>query len=302
MLLETKQPTVLNTTQSDDLLKVVPREPLLSSQSLNWDGCCFHYSQQPAWETPEFCEIHHLIIVNHSHTIQAERRLDNCRQHEQFNKGDIVLIPANSSSYHTWDRDMEYSSLFLEPTYIAQISYESIVDVDRFEILPCFATPDPLIYQFCQALKSELELGELCNRFYVDHLIAALSMHLIRNYSTQEPSIRDYSDGLSKRKLQQAIAYIKEHMTENLSLKEMSAVVEMSPHYFTSLFKQSTGMSAYQYLIHCRMERAKRLLYNQNLSIAEISQQLGFQNPCYFTSAFRKYTSVTPTKYREDII
>lgn len=299
MLAKIQQPQALNTTQEADLLKVVPRKPLLSSQALNWDGCCLHYSYQPAWETPDFCETNHLIIVNNSHTIQAERRLDNRRQHEQFNKGDIVLIPAHSSSYHTWDRDMEYSSLFLEPTHIAQIAYESIVDVDRFEILPCFATPDPLIYQFCQALKSELELCELCNRFYVDHLIAALSMHLIRNYSTQEPSIRDYSDGLSKCKLQQAISYIKEHLTENLSLQEMSGVVGMSPHYFTSLFKVSTGMSAYQYVIHCRMERAKHLLCKEDLSIAEVSLQVGFQNQSHFTNVFRKHTSTTPKMYRE---
>lgn len=296
---EAKQPTVFNTTQLDDLLKVVPREPLLSSQSLNWDGCCLHYSQQPAWETPDFCEIHHLIIINHSHTIQAERRLDNRRQHEQFNKGDIVLIPANSSSYHTWDRDMGYSSLFLEPTHIAQIAYESIVDVDRFEILPCFATPDPLIYQFSQALKSELELGQSCNRFYVDHLIAALSMHLIRYYSAKEELIRDYTDGLSRRKLQRAIAYINEHLTENLSLKEISNEIEMSPHYFTRMFKQSTGLSAYQYVIHCRMEQAKHLLCKQDLSIAEVAQQAGFQNQGQFTKAFRKYTNTTPRMYRE---
>jgi AraC family transcriptional regulator len=295
---EAKQPTVLDTTQSDDLLKVVPTKPLLSSQSLNWDGCCLHYSQQPAWETPDFCEIHHLIIVNHSHTIHAERRLDNRRQHEKFNKGDIVLIPANSSSYHTWDRDMEYFSLFLDPTHIAQIAYESI-DVDQFEVLSYFATPDPLIYQFSQVLKSELELGTSCSLFYVDHLIAALSMHLIRRYSAKEPLIREYTDGLSKRKLQQAISYMNEHLTESLSLKEISNAIEMSPYYFTRLFKQSTGMNAYQYLIHCRMERAKHLLCKQDLSIAEISQQVGFQNQSHFTNAFRKYTSTTPRVYRK---
>jgi AraC family transcriptional regulator len=186
----------------------------------------------------------------------------------------------------------------LEPTHIAQIAYESI-DVERFEILPCFATPDPLIYQFSQALKSELELSQSCSRFYVDHLIAALSMHLIRHYSAKEQLIRDYTDGLSQCKLQRAIAYIKEHMTENLSLKEMSAVVEMSPHYFTRLFKQSTGLSAYQYVIHCRMEQAKHLLCKQDLSVAEVSQRVGFQNQGHFTNAFRKNTGTTPRMYRE---
>jgi AraC family transcriptional regulator len=300
MLSETMQLKVVDTTQTSDILKVVPREPILSSQSLNWDGVCFQYHHQPAWETPYFSNIHHLIIIHHSQYIQAESLLGSKKRHQQIVKGDIVIAPANTPNLHVWDRDMEFSSLLLKPTHIAQIAYESIKDMERFEILPYFSTPDPLIYQFCQALKSELELGESCNHFYVDHMISALSIHLIRNYSIQKPLIRSYSDGLSKHKLQRAIAYIKEHMTENLSLKEMSALVEMSPHYFTSLFKLSTGMSAYQYLIHCRMEKAKFLLCKQDLSIAEISQQLGFQNPCYFTNAFRKYTSVTPTKYRKE--
>jgi AraC family transcriptional regulator len=243
---EAKQPIVLNNTQSADLLQVVPRKPLLSSQSLNWDGCCLQYYHQPAWETPYFCDIQHLIVIHHSQHLQTESLLDGNRQHQRIVKGDIVIVPANTPNYHVWERDMEFSLLFLEPTHIAQIAYESIVDVERFEILPCFATPDPLIYQFSQALKSELELGESCSRFYVDHLIAALSMHLIRHYSAKKQLIREYTDGLSKCKLQRAISYINEHLTESLSLKEISTEIEMSPCYFTSLFKQSTGMSAYQ--------------------------------------------------------
>ena len=295
---EAKQPIVLDSTQSADLFKIMPRQPLLSSQDLNWDGVCFQYHRQPTWETPYFCNIHHSIIVHHSQHLRAESWLGSKRQHQQIVKGDIVIAPANTPNYHVWDRDMEFSSLLLEPTHIAQIAYESIVDVERFEILPCFATPDPLIYQFCQALKSELEFGESCSRFYVEHLISALSMHLIRHYSTKVQLIRDYTDGLSKCKLQRAISYINEHLAENLSLKEMSNAIEMSPHYFTRLFKQSTGMNAYQYLIHCRMERAKHLLCKQDLSIAEVAQQIGFQNQGHFTNAFRKNTGTTPKVYR----
>ena len=142
MLSETKQPIVLNSTQFTDLFKIMPRKPLLSSQELNWDGVCFQYHRQPAWETPYFCTIHHLIVVHHSQHIQAESLLGSDKQHQQIVKGDIVIAPANTLNHHIWDRDMEFSSLILEPTHIAQIAYESI-DVERFEILPCFATPDP---------------------------------------------------------------------------------------------------------------------------------------------------------------
>jgi AraC family transcriptional regulator len=52
-------------------------------------------------------------------------------------------------------------------------------------------------------------------------------------------------------------------------------------------------------MIHCRMERAKYLLSRNNLSIAEVSQQVGFQNQGHFTHAFRKCTGTTPKMYRE---
>jgi AraC family transcriptional regulator len=193
---------------------------------------------------------------------------------------------------------VEFSLLFLEPTHIAQIVYESI-DVDRVEILPHFATPDPLIYQICLALTSELASNGVCSRLYVDSLITSLSIHLLRQYSARTPLIRAYSDGLSKCKLQQVIEYIDDHLTKNLSLKEIASVVGISPHYFTSLFKQSTGLSAYQFVIHRRMERAKKLLCRQDLSVTEVSLHVGFLSQSHFTNVFRKYTGATPRLYRE---
>ena len=297
MLSETKQPTVLNLTQEADLLQLLPRKPLLSSQELHWDGVCVQYHCQPAWETPYVDSSYHSIIVNHGQQIQTEHWLDNRKQKEQTNKGEIVVIPANTRNKHIWDREGEFFLLCLDPTYIAKIAYESI-GVERVEILPYFAMPDPLIYQFCLELTSELELGESSSRLYVDSLVTALSIHLIRKYSAKKQVIRDYTDGLSKSKLQRSISYINEHLTGDLSLKAIALEIEMSPHYFTSLFKQSTGMSAYQYVIHCRIERAKHLLSKQDLSVTEVSQQVGFESQSHFTNVFRKHTNTTPKMYQ----
>jgi AraC family transcriptional regulator len=52
-------------------------------------------------------------------------------------------------------------------------------------------------------------------------------------------------------------------------------------------------------MIHCRIERAKHLLCNQDLAIIEVAQKVGFQNQSQFTNTFRKYTSTTPKIYRE---
>jgi AraC family transcriptional regulator len=284
-------------TQKSSLLKLLPQPPLLSSQKLGWEGICVQYHRQPVWETPHACGPHHSIVVHHS-KFQIECLLDGHRQQERIVKGDIAIIPASTPNYQCWDREGEFSLLFLEPTHIAQMAHESI-DVDRVEILPHFATPDPLVYQICLALTSELASNGVCSRLYVDSLITTLSIHLLRQYFARKQLIRSYSEGLPKNKLQQAIEYIDNHLTENLSLKEIASVVGISPHYFTSLFKQSTGLSAYQFVIYRRMERAKQLLRRQDLSITQVSLHVGFQSQSHFTNVFRKCTGMTPRVYRE---
>ena len=98
-----------------------------------------------------------------------------------------------------------------------------------------------------------------------------------------------------------AIAYINERLDQNLSLAEIAAVVQMSPHYFASLFKQSTGLAPYQYVTQCRIEKAKQLLRQSDLAIVDICQQVGFQSQSHFTNVFRRYTTITPKTYRDSL-
>jgi AraC family transcriptional regulator len=288
-------------------VRVFPKRPLLNSQTLDWKGGVLQHHCQPAGETPYTRSIptHHSIIVHHTQAepnetnlIPSEQWLDDGQQVRLRQPGDISIIPANTLTRNVWHREVDFSLLWLDSKHISQIAYEA-VDPDRIEIIPRFAAPDPLMYQLILGLRSELELGESCSLLYVDSLITTLSLHLIRKYSVTKPLIQDYTDGLPKRKLQQAISFINENLTENLSLDDISKIVEMSPHYFTSLFKQSTGMSAYQYIIQCRIERAKELLCKQDLSIAEVSKKVGFQNQSHFSNVFHKHTGTTPKRYRD---
>jgi AraC family transcriptional regulator len=106
---------------------------------------------------------------------------------------------------------------------------------------------------------------------------------------------------LPRAKLRQTIDYINANLERNLSLLELAELVQMSPHYFARLFKQSTGISPHQYMLTCRIEKAQKLLTKQDLSLAEISLQVGFHDQSRFTSMFRKHTGVTPKKYRDEL-
>ena len=97
------------------------------------------------------------------------------------------------------------------------------------------------------------------------------------------------------------MVYIQEHLAQDLSLTEVASVVPLSAHYFATLFKQSTGETLLQYITRCRIERAKALLAQRTMAIADICQQVGFRDQSYFTKVFRRYSNMTPKVYRSKL-
>ena len=77
-------------------------------------------------------------------------------------------------------------------------------------------------------------------------------------------------------------------------------MAQTSPAYFARLFRQATGQTPHQYVIRCRIERAKRLLRETEWPIIEIGHHVGFTDQSYFTAVFRKHVTTTPNAYRGD--
>lgn len=103
------------------------------------------------------------------------------------------------------------------------------------------------------------------------------------------------SDGVISR----AKNYILEHYMKEISLDDVSREVDISPYYFSKLFKEETGENFIEYLSSIRIEKSKRLLINRKLSIKEICMEVGYGDPNYFSRIFKKHTGKTPSEYRE---
>jgi AraC family transcriptional regulator len=88
--------------------------------------------------------------------------------------------------------------------------------------------------------------------------------------------------------------YIYAHLDQDLSLSELAAIAQMSPHYFSQLFKRSIGITPHQYVIRVRVERAKELLTQGNLSIAEVAKTVGFVDQSHLHRHCKRLLGVTP--------
>ena len=93
--------------------------------------------------------------------------------------------------------------------------------------------------------------------------------------------------------------YIRENYHRDLSLDEVSRHMDLSPYYFSKLFKEETGGNFVEYVTSLRITKAKELLAGDRGSMKEICGAVGYSDPNYFSRIFKKNTGVTPTEYRE---
>lgn len=103
----------------------------------------------------------------------------------------------------------------------------------------------------------------------------------------------------AKRPIRQAKQYIQKHFAEQITLEEVSNVVGLSPAYFSVQFKKAEGEGFAKYLINVRIEQAKVLLRETNISVSEICRKVGYNDLKHFTHTFEKAAGVKPAVYRK---
>lgn len=99
-----------------------------------------------------------------------------------------------------------------------------------------------------------------------------------------------------------AQCYVESHLSEKLSEKLLAKICDMSPFHFSRTFKSVCGVTFRDFVIKTRIKKAAELLTNPNLSITEISYEVGFQDLSNFSRTFRRYTGKSPSNYRENFL
>ena len=268
MRLQEQTARVIDYRKANAANSLLPKPSVLSS--LGWKDIHLELFQQPKFEIAEHQHTMHVIacglpcppteqILSYS---SGERWLEGKLKRETRNNGDIAIIPAEISHRCNWNTSVQFMVLAVEPALLKQVG-QDWVNPDRIELIPRFMTEqDPLIQGIFTTLRKELEIGKIGgSHLLVDSLKTALAVHLLRNYCTTSPKLSSYSDGLSQAKQTLVTDYINEHLHQKLKLTEIAAIAQMSPYHFLRLFKQSTGVTPYQYILQCRIDKAKCLLF-----------------------------------------
>lgn len=103
----------------------------------------------------------------------------------------------------------------------------------------------------------------------------------------------------STKPIRQAKQYMEAHYAEKITLEDIAQIVDLNPVYFSVVFKKETGLNFTSYLVNVRMEMAKKMIRENNETIAAIAERVGYKDSRYFSQLFTKTVGVKPALYRK---
>lgn len=135
--------------------------------------------------------------------------------------------------------------------------------------------------------------------FYEQDGIESLFESSMRIYKLlQLLSEKDSSHQEEDTVIEETIRYIRNNVGKQITLNELSNVAALSPYYFSRCFKDATGLSPINYVIHTRIDRAKILLSRSNKSVEEIAFEVGYSSSTSLINVFIQKTGMSPKQYR----
>ena len=130
------------------------------------------------------------------------------------------------------------------------------------------------------------------------HELETIILQLLQEAET---IIMEQGDSRHRVLLQRISQYIEENYDQDLSLTDLAEHFHLSYSYLSSYFKQQTNENLTTYINKVRIEKAKQLLLNWDLSISEVNRMTGFSEHNYFSKVFKKITGQTPVEYRSHL-
>lgn len=216
-------------------------------------------------------------------------------------KGDMVI--CNADTLHgdapAFNNNLRSYCCALTNVKISDLPKNHLIDDNTSPVVSCGSFSDKIGELMELIYMLSLDFDQLYDTSSSMSLsVLLLIKHLLHTrgrYQNKAPATK--SDAVVGR----IKNYLDDNYAHPLTLESISKTLNMNPNYVSHIFKSEMNISPIQYLLYRRFGEAQSMLMDTELTIAEISDLLGFGNPAHFSAMFKKHVGLSPVQYKKSI-
>ncbi|PVZ66325.1 helix-turn-helix domain-containing protein [Pelagibaculum spongiae] len=211
--------------------------------------------------------------------------------------GRICLMPEDHESEWLVGDAVDFMHLYFEGRHLKQLA-EKISDKEcrYLQLEDLTFTDDLWISNLCQQLILPLDWQDKSDQLALENASQMLMLHLIKQYGNIDWKTPQVRGGLAPSVLRKLTDYIDQYLDQKLTVTELAQVAQLSEYHLCRMFKQSTGQTLQQFVMQQRLETAKTLLLQGNLSVQQVALNCGFSSASHFSKRFSQKYQKTPNK------
>jgi AraC family transcriptional regulator len=186
--------------------------------------------------------------------------------------------------------------------YVTQGALDEVANAHRAPRVERLVWPlgafDPVVYHLGKTFLASLDQPHHASKIFLDHVLHALNCHLVCSYGGVSISAPQFRGGLSSLQTRRATELLATHLDGDIALQQVAEACELSVSHFARAFKKTFRAPPYRWLIERRVDRARDLMTNSRLPLADIAIQCGFADQSAFNRSFKRIHGVTPGIWR----